>query len=123
MRVVSAARKLARQMNGGKTKVVSKRRLQDKGHNPKYLSWDQSPGRDGCCRSVTKHDRRTEPRTNLFVSTGRLQEQRLQTRKLSWVRVPVEMLGLGLIFPYDSRYVSNVQAYDKLRAIEIEHLM
>jgi hypothetical protein len=49
--------------------------------------------------SVTKHDRREE-RTKLFVSAGRLQERRLQIRKLSWVRFTVKMLGLGvMIFP------------------------
>jgi hypothetical protein len=52
-----------------------------------------SPGEGGFCSSVTKHDRRREPGTKLFVSLGRLQEQRLQTRKVSWVRAPVQMLG------------------------------
>jgi hypothetical protein len=36
--------------------------------------------------------------------------------KLSWVRVPVKMLGLGIIhFSYFiQRYVSNDQTHDKL---------
>jgi hypothetical protein len=45
----------------------------------------------------------------------RLQEQRSQTQKLSWVPVPVKLLGLGIIFSYDIQwYVSNDKAYDKL---------
>jgi hypothetical protein len=45
------------------------------------------------------------------ISAGRIQEQRLQTRKLPWVRVLVKMLGLGIIFSYDiQRYVSNNEA-------------
>jgi hypothetical protein len=35
-----------------------------------------SPGEGGSCSSETKHDRRTAPRPELFVSARRLQEQR-----------------------------------------------
>jgi hypothetical protein len=47
--------------------------------------------------SKTKHQRRTAPRQKLVVLERRLQELRSQTRKLSWVRVPVNILGLGII--------------------------
>jgi hypothetical protein len=47
--------------------------------------------------SETKHDRRTSPRSKLFVSARRLQGLRSQTWKLHWVRVLVKMLGLGII--------------------------
>jgi hypothetical protein len=47
-------------------------------------------------------------------------ELRSQTRKLSWVRVSVKMLGLGIISSiYDIQlYVSNDQAYDELSGNE-----
>jgi hypothetical protein len=60
-----------------------------------------SPGEGGSCSSEIKHDRRTAPRQSLFVSARRSQELRSQTRKLFWVRVPVKMLGLGIIFSYN----------------------
>lgn len=42
-------------------------------------------------------------------------ELRAQARKLFWLRVPVHMLGLGLIYLYDiPPYVPNNQVYDKL---------
>jgi hypothetical protein len=73
-----------------------------------------SPGEDDFCSCATKQGRRTEPRTKLFVSVGRLQEQMLKIRKLSWVRFPVKIV-LGIIIFYDiQRYVSNDEAYDKL---------
>jgi hypothetical protein len=79
---------------------VSRRKLQDKGHNPEKSVLGSGPGEDVFCSSVTKHDRR-EPRTKLFVSAGRLQEQRLQTQKLFVVRVPVKTsLGI-IIFSYN----------------------
>jgi hypothetical protein len=50
----------------------------------------------------------------------RLQELRSQTRKLSWVGVSVEMLGLGITFSYDiQRYVSNDQTHGKLSGIKM----
>jgi hypothetical protein len=79
-------------------------------------------GEDGSCSSVT-NDRRTAPRPKLLVSAGRLQELRSQTRRLSWVRVPVKMLGLGLkFFPHDiQRYVSNDRPMIRFRAIKIDN--
>jgi hypothetical protein len=67
----------------------------------------------GSCSSETKHNR-TAQRTKLFVS-ARLHELS-QIRKLFWVRVPVKMLGLGIIiFFYDiQRYVSNNHVYGEL---------
>jgi hypothetical protein len=62
-------------------------------------------------------------RTKLFVSARRLHELRLQTRKLSWVRISVKVLGLEIIIIiiiiiinlYNiRRYVSNDQADGKL---------
>jgi hypothetical protein len=38
------------------------------------------------------------PRQKLFVLARILQEQRSQTQNLSWFRVPVKMLDLGIIF-------------------------
>jgi hypothetical protein len=55
------------------------------------------------------------PRQKLFVLARRLEKRRSQTRNLSWFRVPVKMLGLGIIFSYDiQRYVSSDQACEKL---------
>jgi hypothetical protein len=64
----------------------------------------------------TKHDRRTAPEPKMFVSKRKLQKQwsepqnaglgsgedklrslRSQTQKMSWVRVSVKMLDLGII--------------------------
>jgi hypothetical protein len=50
-----------------------------------------STGEGGSYSSETKHDRRLAPRPKLFVSTRRLQRQRLQPRMLFRVRVPVEI--------------------------------
>jgi hypothetical protein len=50
------------------------------------------------CSSKTKRKRRKVPRKNLFFSESRLQELRSQTPILSWVRVSVKILGLGIIF-------------------------
>jgi hypothetical protein len=76
--------------------------------NPENLSCIRVPVKTVLCSSETKHDRRTAQKPKLFVSAGKLQERRSQTRKLSWVRVLVKILGLGMIFPYDiQRYVSN----------------
>jgi hypothetical protein len=68
------------------------------------------------CSSKTKHDRRTAQRTELFVSARRLQELKSQTRKLSWVRFLVRMLGLWMmiIFCDIQWYVSNDQACGRL---------
>jgi hypothetical protein len=55
------------------------------------------------CSSKTKHKRRTVLRQNLFVSERRLQELRVQARKLSWVRVSVNILGLGINFLFYSK--------------------
>lgn len=58
----------------------------------------------------TKHDRRTEPKLNYFLGKG----QSFQIRKLSWVRLPVNMI-LSIIFFKDIwRYVMNDQVYYKL---------
>jgi hypothetical protein len=54
-----------------------------------------SPGEIDFCASVTKHGRRTEPKNKIVYFGGEITW--LQTWKLSWVRVPVKMLGLGLI--------------------------
>jgi hypothetical protein len=60
-------------------------------------------------------ERRQDQRPKLFVSARRLQELRPQSRKLSWIRVRVKILGLGILSSYDfQRYVSNDQAYGKL---------
>jgi hypothetical protein len=46
-----------------------------KGQNSKSVL-SSSPGESGSCSSKTKADRRTTPRTKLFVSASRLQKQR-----------------------------------------------
>jgi hypothetical protein len=85
-----------------------------------------SPGEDDFCRSETKHDRRMAQIIKMFVLARRLQKLSSQTRKLSWVRVSVKMLGLGvmmvmmmtiiirIILYVIQRYMSNGQACDKL---------
>jgi hypothetical protein len=41
----------------------------------------------------------------LFISARRVEELRVQTQKLSWVRVSTKMLGLGIIiFFYDIQW-------------------
>jgi hypothetical protein len=57
-----------------------------------------SPDEEVLCSSKTKPKRRTTPRQNLFVSERRLQELKSQTRNLSWVRVSMKILGLGINF-------------------------
>jgi hypothetical protein len=95
---------------------VSARRLREQRPQPRKSVLGSSPGEGDFCSSETKHDRTTAQRTKLFVSARRLQELRSQTRKLSWVRVSVKILGLGIIIIFCDiqRYVSNDQAYDKL---------
>jgi hypothetical protein len=53
---------------------------------------------------------------NFFVLAS-LPEPRSQIRKLSWVRVLVKILALGLISSCDLRYVSYDQIYGKLSGI------
>jgi hypothetical protein len=52
----------------------------------------------------------------LFVSKRRLQDRSNDPENVSWVPVPVKILGLGIIIlSYDIQwYVSNDQVYDKL---------
>jgi hypothetical protein len=53
-----------------------------------------SSAEGGSCSSETKHRKRTTPRPKLFVSSRRLQEQRLQVRKkMSWVRVSINIFS------------------------------
>jgi hypothetical protein len=56
----------------------------------KYSGFD-SPDSD-FCSSETVQDGRTARRPKLFVSARRLQEQRRNPEKLSWVRVSVSMI-------------------------------
>jgi hypothetical protein len=53
----------------------------NKGHNPENVL-GSSPGEDGFCSSVTKHDRKMAPRTTLLVSAERVHEQKPQPRKI-----------------------------------------
>jgi hypothetical protein len=76
--------------------LESRKRFQRGKNSESVLSL--SPGEGGFCSSVPKHDRRTDPRTNLFVSARRLPKKRLQTRKMSQVRVPVKVFNLRIIF-------------------------
>jgi hypothetical protein len=48
------------------------------------------PGEDNFCCSEIRHDRRAAPRTKLFVSKRRLQEQRSQPRKTVLGSIPGE---------------------------------
>jgi hypothetical protein len=57
-----------------------------------------APGEGSFCNSERVHDRKTAFKPEQFVSTRRLQELTAQSQKLAWVRVPVKMLGLGVIF-------------------------
>jgi hypothetical protein len=79
-----------------------------------------SLGEGGSCRSETEHDRRTAPRPKLFVSARRLQELRSQTRKLSWVRVSVKMLGFGIIFSVIFNDTYRSEAFDKVSGNNID---
>jgi hypothetical protein len=86
-------------------------------YKTKAITSKMCPGDDVSCSSVTKHDRKKGPGTKIvFVSAGRLQDRKLQTRKLSWIRVPVKMFGLGIIiYSCDiQRQLSNYQACDTL---------
>jgi hypothetical protein len=100
---------------------VSKKRLQQQRSHPRIIVLGSSPGEDYFYSSETKHDRRTAERTKLFASAGRLQELRRQTENLSWVRISVKRLCLGIIIilSYDiKRYASNDEACDKLSGKE-----
>jgi hypothetical protein len=122
VRTVPAARKLCKidERRQRPKLYVSKRRLQKQRPQPRKTVLGSSPDEDIFCSSETKHDRRTAPRQNLFVSARKLQELRSHTRKLSWVRVSVKVLGLGIPnFSCDiQRYVSNDQVYGKLSSIK-----
>jgi hypothetical protein len=48
---------------------------------PKILSWDRVPVKDGSCSSETKNYIRTAPRSELFASKRKLQNQRPEPRK------------------------------------------
>jgi hypothetical protein len=58
--------------------LETRKRFQKGQNSESVLS--SSPGEDSFCSSVTKQNRRMEPRIKLFVSVGRFQKQRLQTR-------------------------------------------
>jgi hypothetical protein len=73
-----------------------------------------SLGEGVSCSSETKRSRRTTAKPKLFVSARRLQDERSQTRRLSWFRVPMKELGLGIFLPY----VSSYQAYRRLGAVK-----
>jgi hypothetical protein len=93
MRLVSVSWELS--TNVAKTKVVCcDRGITEIPATTTKTILRSSPGEDVFCRSEAKHDWRMAQRTKLFVSTRRLQEVTLQTRKLSWVRVSVKMFGL-----------------------------
>jgi hypothetical protein len=69
-------------------------------------------------RKLSKVEERGKAKVVCFGEN--VTEKRSETLKLRWVRVPVKLLGLGIIFSYDiQRYVSNGHAYDKLSEIEI----
>jgi hypothetical protein len=97
VRAVPVARKLSRAEERRQTKVVcfEEQITERRQHRKTVLGSSTEEG--SSCSSETKHDRRTAPRQNLFVSARRLQEQRSQTRKLPWVWVPVKMLSLGIL--------------------------
>jgi hypothetical protein len=97
--------------------LETRKRFQNGQNSGSLLS--SSPSEGGFCSSETKHSRTRVVGTKLFVWAVRLQERMLQTRKMSWVRVPEKMLGLGIICSCDiQRYVSNDQAYDKVSGSE-----
>jgi hypothetical protein len=88
-----------RQKNGARTKVVcfEEEIIETNATTPKSVL-GSSPDKEVLCSCKTKHRRRTVPKQNVFVWERRLQELRSQTRKLSWVRVSVKILSLGIIF-------------------------
>jgi hypothetical protein len=51
------------------------------------------PNEGGSCSSKMKHDRRTTPRSTLFVSHTRLQKHKPQPREISCVRVQLKTLS------------------------------
>jgi hypothetical protein len=55
-----------------------------------------STGEDGFCSSETEHNRRTAQRTKVYFGED-ITGTTVLTRKVSWVRVSVKILGLGII--------------------------
>jgi hypothetical protein len=94
MKIVSIARKLSTTDKRRRDQSCLHRQIdyRNKGHNA-----DSSTDEDGFCSSETNHDRRAQ-RSEMFVSARILQELRSQTRKMSWDRVSVKILGLGINF-------------------------
>jgi hypothetical protein len=97
--MVSVTQIQARKENGDKTKVLcfEEETIDTNAITPKNVL-GSSPDEEILCSSKTKHKIRTAPRQNLFLSERRLQELSSQARKLSWVRVSMKILGLGIIF-------------------------
>jgi hypothetical protein len=74
-----------------------------------------SPDEYSFYSSVTKQNKRKEPRTTLFILAGRLQERRSHTKKLLCSSPGEDVEFRNNNFSYDiQRYVWNDQAYDKL---------
>jgi hypothetical protein len=114
VRMVSVARKLSTIEERRQDQSRLFQREQGKGHDLGESVLGSSPGEDfSVARYLSTIYVRRERRRKLFVSAGRLQEQR---RELSWILVLVKMLGFGtIISSYDiQRYISNDQAYEKL---------
>jgi hypothetical protein len=103
---------------------VSTWRLQEQQPQPRKTVLCSSPGEDVFCSSETKHDKITAQRTKLFILERRLQELKSETQKMSWVRVSVKMLGLGIIiiiiFVWYSTIRGIVRPTISFRAINID---
>jgi hypothetical protein len=63
-------------------------------NTPKKTVLSLSLGEGGCSSSETKHDRRKAPRAKLGVSDRRLQKQRSQRDKLTWVQFAMKMVSV-----------------------------
>jgi hypothetical protein len=99
---------------------VLKRRLQELRPQPRNIILGSSPDKDVFSTSETKQDRMAQ-RTTFFVSTSRLQELRSQTLILSWVRVSVNMFGLGITFSMILNYTYRmIRPIISFRAIKTD---
>jgi hypothetical protein len=50
-----------------------------------------SPGKNRFSNTQTKHNKRTATKSESFISAWTFPEQKSQTSKLFWVRVPIKM--------------------------------
>jgi hypothetical protein len=96
MKIVYVARKLCtiEERRQDQSCLFRRGDYRNKTQNPVKLL-GSIPSEDGFCSSETKHDRRMVPGLKLFVFARRLQEQRPQHQKRTWVRVLMRMVSVA----------------------------